>query len=197
MLLPVPSLAASATVLYLAQPVPGAVTVVVVVAWIGVEAYAARGGTRQRDALQDGGTKRFLVLTLYAGLAAAIAIALYSHRASFHIVGETGLEPATPGPPDPPSVGQRGWPRANPCPCRGGGGNGAVPDAGDGVAASRGEETTAGIGEVSGALQHGAVHDAFQLGGDRRVALARHRLKQLPVDDRDAAACVTDGTVAL
>jgi hypothetical protein len=85
-------------VLYLAQPVPGAVTVVVVVAWIGVEAYAARGGTRQRDALQDGGTKRFLVLTLYAGLAAAIAIALYSHRASFHIVGETGLEPATPGP---------------------------------------------------------------------------------------------------
>jgi protein-S-isoprenylcysteine O-methyltransferase len=53
------------------------VTVVVVVAWIGVEAYAARGGTRQRDALQDGGTKRFLVLTLYAGLAAAIAIALY------------------------------------------------------------------------------------------------------------------------
>jgi protein-S-isoprenylcysteine O-methyltransferase len=77
MLLPMPSLAASATVLYLAQPVPGAVTVVVVVAWIGVEAYAARGGTRQRDALQDGGTKRFLVLTLYAGLAAAIAIALY------------------------------------------------------------------------------------------------------------------------
>jgi hypothetical protein len=57
MLLPMPSLAASATVLYLAQPVAGAVTVVVVVAWIGVEAYAARGGTRQRDALQDGGTK--------------------------------------------------------------------------------------------------------------------------------------------
>ncbi|HVC04261.1 MAG TPA: isoprenylcysteine carboxylmethyltransferase family protein [Candidatus Acidoferrales bacterium] len=52
-------------------------TVVVVAAWIGVEAYAARGGARQRDAVQDGGTKRFLVLTLYTGLAAAIVIALY------------------------------------------------------------------------------------------------------------------------
>jgi len=57
MLLPTPSLAESATVLYLAQPVPGARTVVVVAAWIGVEAYAARGGIRQRDAVQDGGTK--------------------------------------------------------------------------------------------------------------------------------------------
>ena len=77
MLLPMPSLTALPTALYLAQPVPGAVTVLVVVAWIGVEAYAARGGTRQRDALQDAGTKLFLVLTLYIGLAAAIAFALY------------------------------------------------------------------------------------------------------------------------
>jgi protein-S-isoprenylcysteine O-methyltransferase len=77
MLLPMPSLTASAAALYLAQPIPGAVAVVVVVAWIGVEAYAARGGTRRRDAVQDAGTKRFLVLTLYAGLAAAVAIALY------------------------------------------------------------------------------------------------------------------------
>ena len=63
--------------LYLIQPAPGAVTVVVVGAWIGVEAYAAHGGSRRRDVVQDGGTKRFLVLTLYAGLAAAVAIALY------------------------------------------------------------------------------------------------------------------------
>ena len=77
MLLPMPGLMASTAVVYLAQPIPGAVTVVVVVAWIGVEAYAARGGARQRDAVQDGGTKRFLVLTLYTGLAAAIAIELY------------------------------------------------------------------------------------------------------------------------
>jgi hypothetical protein len=55
----------------------------------------------------------------------------------------------------------------------------------------------AGSGEVSGALQQGAIHDAFQLGGDRRVALARHHLEQLPVDDRDATARVADGPVAL
>src|SRR5579862_3506679 len=77
MLPPMSSLTAGAAALYLAQPVPGAVTVVVVAAWVGVEGYAARGGIRQRDAVQDGGTKRFLVLTLYVGLAAAIAIALY------------------------------------------------------------------------------------------------------------------------
>src|ERR1017187_5019080 len=77
MLLPMPSLAASATVLYLAQPVARAVTVVVVAAWIGVEAYAARGGTRQRAAVQDGGRKRSPVRTLYARLATAVAIALY------------------------------------------------------------------------------------------------------------------------
>jgi hypothetical protein len=69
--------------LYVSEPLPLAVALVVAAAWVGVEAFAARARLTDRDAVQDRGTKVFLDLTIYAGIVASVAIALGVNATAF------------------------------------------------------------------------------------------------------------------